>query len=115
MLQSEFEKIQQPTWVRIDPPDSPFTKRIYALITSVKRRVPTGGTDRSRYEAYAYITVNFVPEGWHAPGWKTRLPRKYLSYLFSDWNVKHMSLVKIIPSKTRKGFFRGIFNPKEDG
>ena len=113
MLISEFEKIQNPTWIRVNTPSDPFVQRVYMLITHVKRRIPKGGTDDSKHEAYVYFYSEYAPSNWAGAGWRTKLPGKYWHDTFREWDIKHMSLVKAMPSKTKRGFMQGIFSPRD--
>jgi len=111
MLKSEFEKIQQPTWIKIVSPDDPFVNRVYAIISNVKKRIILTG--RGDYEAYVHFYSEYTRPGFAGSGWRTLIEKKYSYSLCSDWNINHMDKIKTLPYKIKHGFFEGVFNPRD--
>lgn len=111
---SEFSKIKDKTWIRVTPPDDPFTSREYKVISSVE---PLEYEERSthyqrttvpsNYKAYVHAIIKFTPESWAEPGYKIYFPEKVQT--ISDWDIHHATVVKRITKKTYHEIVEDIF------
>jgi hypothetical protein len=119
MTKEEFNKIDDNTWIRVTPPDDPFTSREYKVLSNIKELEPDERreyyqktTIPAHYKAYVHAIIKFTPENWAEPGYKVYFPEK--TQFISDWDVHHAVIAKKVTKKTYRGTIKDLFERKKN-
>jgi len=90
MTREEFLEIKEPTWIRVFPPDSPFSFVGYYKIS--KARAVIRGKTIFECEAFLHAFFSYTSENSGAKRWDFFFPKEFR--IVSRWDIQHAAVAK---------------------